>query len=295
MPDVDTFQGFRRLKRRLDAWGVTEMPLVRTVSEQIKRRCYGQFYDDAAEVVEITVRGMRLSVPRRFVEHFVFQEYEPVTTAALLRVLRPGMNVADVGAHIGYYSVLAARAVCRQGTVHSIEPAEENGAFIETNARLNRLPNIRLHRCAAAAERGARAFHLTGSSDSHGFYSHPLAETRETVETLAVPLDELVPAPLHVVKIDVEGAEIEVLRGMERHLSSGAMKALCVEWNPSCQRHAGHDPQALPEYLSDLGFQEVTILDDERRSVRPLAEVRAEVAANEPSNLWYVNLWAEKG
>jgi FkbM family methyltransferase len=294
MPDVGAFQNFRRLKRRLDALGIMELPLVRSVSEQIKRRGFGQFYDGASDTVEIRVRGMRLSVPRRFVEHFVFREYEPVTTAALLRVLRPGMNVADVGAHIGYYSVLAARAVGRGGVVHAVEPAEENTTFIETNTRRNRLRNVLLHRCAAGAARELRPFHLTGSSDSHGFYAHPLTETLDTVPMLAIPLDELVPEPLHVVKIDVEGAEIEVLQGASRHLASGHVQALCVEWNPACQRQAGHDPLALPRQIAALGFSTVTLLDDEANCIRPLEEVVTEVEACEPSNLWYVNLWAER-
>jgi FkbM family methyltransferase len=290
---VNTLRNLKRWKRHLDRLGVGDLPLVRGITACLKQR-YLQPRDGSSDAIQVDLHGLQFSIPQRFVEHYLFQEYEPVTCEAFLGTLREGMVVIDVGAHIGYFTLRAAKAVGPAGRVHAVEPARENQVALEENIRLNRFENVTLHACAASKSRERRIFHLTGSSDSHGFYPHPCTETVQTIEIDVMPLDQLVQGPVDAIKIDVEGAEIEVLQGMSRVLAENSQIALCVEWNLPCLRNAGRDPCELPAYLLDLGFRKIQVLDDVEQRRRSLEDVLPLVRAREVPEIWYVNLWATR-
>lgn len=294
MGQVDTLRSLRRWKRHLDRFGVGNVPLVKGIASRIKRLYLQSLSNGSSGTIRTDLRGLQFSIPQRFVEQYLLQEYEPITTEAFLGSLREGMVVIDVGAHIGYYTLLAARSAGSAATVHAVEPCDENRGVLQENIRLNGLENVVIHPYAAGRSRGNRAFHLTGSSDSHGFYPHPYAATVQTIEMVERPLDDLTDGPVHAVKIDVEGAEIEVLQGMGRILSENPELALCVEWNPACMRNAGYDPSDLPAYLRDLGFGQIQVLDDLGHQVRSLDEVSSLVRSVQIPWFWYVNLWARR-
>jgi FkbM family methyltransferase len=273
---------------------VGNLPLVKGLASRIKQRYLQPLSNGSPGAVRTDLRGLQFSIPQRFVEQYLLQEYEPITTEAFLGSLREGMVVIDVGAHIGYYTLLAARSAGSAGTVHAVEPCDENRDVLQENIRINGLENVVIHPCAAGRGRGNRAFHLTGSSDSHGFYPHPCTETVRTIEVAETPLDEIIQGPVHAVKIDVEGAEIEVLQGMSRILRENPQLALWVEWNFPCMRNAGYEPADLPSCLQDLGFGEMQVLDDLAGRRRTLEEVFSLVRAHQIPEIWYVNLWARR-
>src|SRR6185295_2679537 len=142
----------------------------------------------------------------RFIPHYLQHEYEPITRKTFSESLTPGMVVFDVGAHIGYYALLAAQLVGPGGRVHAVEPSVRTVGFLDASIRLNQFENIEVHCCAAGKVRALREFHITGSSDSNGFYDHPNTGTLRKVEVQQIPLDELVAdGRVDAVKIDVEG------------------------------------------------------------------------------------------
>jgi hypothetical protein len=79
---------------------------------------------------------------------------------------------------------------------------------------------------------------------------------------------------------------------MRRLLAESRPFTLFVEWSPWCMRNAGREPLELPAKLAELGFDEVTVLEDRTRRRRPLAEVEAELRARELPDDWYANLLA---
>jgi hypothetical protein len=107
-------------------------------------------------------------------------------------------------------------------------------------------------------------------------------------------LDDLIEGPIHAAKIDVEGAELLVLKGMERILAENPDIILWVEWMPACMRNAGFDPVDLPAKLEQLGFRSITVLDDRASTSKPLAEVLPEVSSGTLPDHWYVNLLARR-
>jgi FkbM family methyltransferase len=142
--------------------------------------------------------------------------YERQQTALFEAHVRPGMTVLDVGAHVGYYTLLAATLAGSAGRVVAFEPNPANARFLRRHATINGLCNVEVVEAGVADGEGTARFDL-GSGSGTG----RLSQGGE-IEVRTVGLDQfcaergLEPA---VVKIDVEGGELDVLRGATRLLT----------------------------------------------------------------------------
>jgi len=170
--------------------------------------------------------------------------------------LKPGARVVDVGANIGYNTVYAACRVGPAGRVVAIEPAADNLRVLRGNVAANGLTNVAVHAVAAGRARETRDLYLRGEiSAVNSLYPESMyAEVTGTEQVPVVPVDDLVDGEADLVKIDVEGAELDVLAGMTRLLRHRAI-LLIVEWHPRLQEAAGFPPDALPRALVDEGFE----------------------------------------
>jgi FkbM family methyltransferase len=149
--------------------------------------------------------------------------HEPMVQEALRRTLADGSTFYDVGANMGFMTLVGARLVGPAGRVVSIEPEPENVAAIEANAAINGIATITVIAAAAAAESGP--VEVIGVRDTLWTRLAEVGEHPMERERLLVPgvrLDDLVYEsgidPPDVVKIDVEGGELQVLAGMSRLL-----------------------------------------------------------------------------
>lgn len=142
--------------------------------------------------------------------------YEPEQTGLLARSLRPGDTFLDLGAHVGFHTLLAARLVGPAGWVVAFEPSPRNARYLRRHLALNGCGNVRVEEAAVSDAAGAARF-LHGRGTGTGRLSGAGG-----VEVRTVALDGycaehgLSPA---AVKIDVEGAELAVLRGAEEILT----------------------------------------------------------------------------
>lgn len=217
----------------------------------------------------VELDGLRYHVPESMRSTLVLQEHEPGVRKVLAEELRPGMRVVDVGANVGYHALYAARLVGPEGKVWAVEPAEENLEYLRANLQENRgngLARVEVLPVAAGAVRERRRFQLRPDAGHHGFYDHPIETTVREIEVDVVPLDEVIPAPVDLVKIDVEAGEAEALAGMERLLEQSPRVRVLVEWNPPLLEAAGRDPSEVPRWLTAHGFRlEVIEADGSRR------------------------------
>lgn len=151
---------------------------------------------------------------------------------AIVDALRADGVFFDIGANVGFFSLLAARAVGSRGVVHAFEPVHANAARIGANARYNRLGNVVVHEVAVTDASGTVTLVLAAHPGGAAVASAGAPpDAVGSVEVPAVTVDELV---LHgsvrapsVVKIDVEGAEAAVLRGMAGTLEQYRPVVVC--------------------------------------------------------------------
>ena len=137
--------------------------------------------------------------------------YEMPKQQAVERLVRTGMNVVDIGANAGFYTLAFSRLVGRTGHVWAFEPLGTNAASLLQHMSVNRLANVTVVQCAVAESAGLRGFRRA-AHDAMGSLSADAGDY--LVPT--VRLDEYpMPVP-DLVKIDVEGGELGVLRGADR-------------------------------------------------------------------------------
>ncbi len=142
--------------------------------------------------------------------------YEPEQTRLFEEHVRPGSVVLDVGAHVGYYTVLSAVLAGARGAVWAFEPNPRNARFLRRHAEINGLRNVRVTEAAASDAAGTARFDF-GSGSGTGRLAAGGA-----LEVCTIRLDDFCAehgiAP-SAVKIDVEGAERAVLEGARETLA----------------------------------------------------------------------------
>jgi FkbM family methyltransferase len=190
-----------------------------------------------------------------------YQRYsEPETARFLTAFLKPGMTFWDVGAHIGEYSLLAARCIGAVGRVHAFEPQPNMFEFLRCNIVANELSNVTSH-CVAVSDRvGVADFSLHPEpSMSCLNVNYSSDEQMPSVSVRTTSLDEFwtssgkIP---DVVKVDVEGAERSVLAGGESLLQLPAQIApiWIMEFDEGNCSRFGYPAKDLLKCFSDYGF-----------------------------------------
>ena len=192
------------------------------------------------------------AVMRPWIEHYGV--WEPIEASFLRARLKPGLTMLDIGANVGYFSILGARAVGPAGTVVAIEPEPANYALLCANIWDARVGNVEPIRAAASSFSGPLP--LSVSNDNCGDHRSFLERPGDRV--LAVPgvrVDEVFEADARVdlVKIDIQGADHRAVLGMEGLLARWK-PVLLVEFWPLGIDELGDRPIDVLSYYRSLGF-----------------------------------------
>jgi FkbM family methyltransferase len=174
-------------------------------------------FPTGARVFELAapLEGYKMSLEWRSSKAFVFGTYEREVVSALLEVVKPGWIVFDIGAHVGYFTLLLAKLVGLKGRVVAFEPFPENFQTLEENVRLNGARNIVLERSAVAATSGMAS--LRSNDSNRQTFTASLVHGQPGSEVKVVSLDDYAAGQreqIDFVMMDVEGAEADVLMGM---------------------------------------------------------------------------------
>lgn len=201
--------------------------------------------------------GMRLAL-RRPHPDFLDGSYEAVVQTTIAEHLSDGSVFYDIGANIGFFSLLAAPIVGPRGAVYAFEPVPGNASSIRHTAQLNRLPNIEVFE-EAAGERSGRAqlvltHHIGGAALSSA--SSPL-DMIGVIDVAVTALDDAIAnrglRPPSLVKIDVEGAELQVLRGMTNTLTADRPTIL-YEVDDATAEGLARKREAIRAFLRSSGY-----------------------------------------
>jgi FkbM family methyltransferase len=177
--------------------------------------------------------------------------WDPALTALVRRALEPGRIFVDVGANIGYFTVLASRLVGPRGRVYAIEPEPTNISILEANLWRHGCSNVTVLPVAAWSERthlkitrppeeGATA--LVGGSEGGGSL------------VPAARLDDLISEPVDYIKIDCEWTDHIVVRGAEGLIQENPSTLLTVEFVPGEAGHTGVSPSQILDQYRGMGL-----------------------------------------
>jgi FkbM family methyltransferase len=159
-----------------------------------------------------------------------------------------GGNIIDAGANIGYTALLFARHIDPRFAVHAFEPDARNAAMLRRNTRGK---PVVVHECALGATRGRARLWLNRDHPADHRIVTPAFEG-ETVDVDIVRADDVVPSPVVFVKIDVQGFELEVSRGLTSLLDRNQRIAVAFEYAPEL---LAEKAQPLLDFYLSRGFQ----------------------------------------
>ena len=209
-----------------------------------------------------------------------FGVYEPWEQQLFRTLCRPGDTVVDIGANVGLYTAIAARAVGSAGRVISLEPHLESYSYLQKTIAINGLTHVRAVNAACGDHSGTVDLFLTDENKADSrLYDVTGARPRTTVEM--VTLDDLLEREgvrkVDVIKMDIQGAEALALKGMRRTLRTPGKLTLVCEFWPWGITAAGGSPREFIEELSSHGFTFHSI-DEDRHRADPIPDIGALLA-----------------
>lgn len=185
------------------------------------------------------------------------QPYEPCTSLLALGALRPGDIALDIGAHVGYFSMLFRLAVGATGTVISFEPMPDTYRRLLRNVLANRFTNVLALPLAVAERSGSALFHL--DADNEGESSLLANQDTERAHVQVTSLDDLfrdgMPARPRLLKIDAEGVEMNILRGAQQWFALYAPDIVICEINRGALAKGGADERQVRDFFQAHGYR----------------------------------------
>jgi FkbM family methyltransferase len=217
---------------------------------------------------------------------------EKLMTEIFTKLVKEGMTVVDVGAHAGYYTLIAARAVGDRGKVFAFEPEPTNYQLMLKNIQLNNHLNVTPVRKAVSSKTGHIKLFLAEDASGHSTVCEK--PDQRFIQVDSTTLDDFfadkIPQ-IHVIKIDVEGAEGAVLEGMRNIIDKNPELIIFTEFCPDGLKKAGCLPTEYLNNLANYGF--VIYLIDEKKHSLELAEVDRIMKVCQ--SIGYVNLLCRRG
>jgi FkbM family methyltransferase len=245
----------------------------------VRRRLEGNFVPAWMDVDGLQMTGRTIG----HVDHlraWAEGREEPYMAEVFKRSVTPGDVVLDVGAYLGYFTLLAARGAGASGHVLVVEANPQSLELLERNIERNGFGDrVVVHRTAVAAEPGTATFYWDASDGSASGLAPP-DNLGGSYDVPVARIDDLVAAerPPNVVKMDIEGGEVAALAGMTETLKN--VDRLFIELNPEALAHAGASGATLLAILRDAGFA-IDVIDEKARALRRLgAGERLQTHAN---------------
>lgn len=205
--------------------------------------------------------------------------YEAGTLWVMSQCLGPGDVFIDVGSNIGLMTLFAAHAVKSTGQVYAFEPDPDTFAMLQQNIQANQCGNVHAFNLGLGTadaiqtlyrleeyNRGATSF-LKENQRPQSSISATITQLDQIVARCQVP-------PVRMVKIDVEGWELDVLEGGTNLISQPTAPILCIEYDRNLQTRTKH-PVDLYDYLLDLNDYQVFKLRNGKESISRLVRIQS--------------------
>lgn len=220
--------------------------------------------------------------------------YESLTVKHFQEMIKTGDTVLDIGAHIGYYTLMAAKRVGSKGKVYGFEPNTDNCELLTKNIEINGYKNVVLVKKAVAdSTKKAKFFLSRVSTGMHSLID--IDNNGDTILVDTISLDDFFgknPPPVSVIKMDIEGGEYVALEGMSRLLKKSKHMSIFAEFSPFAIIKAKKSPRGFLNLLKQNGFKLYSI-DESLKLLMPI-RVQKFLSSCPIDRDWHINLMAVK-
>ncbi len=225
----------------------------------------------------------------------VFKIYEPNQTKIVKKYVHEGDVVIDVGAHVGYYTLLMAQLVGKNGKVYSFEPDPVNFELLKKSVEINGFENVVLIQ-KAVSDTTEKIKLFLGDNDSaiNRIYDAKLGDAKKSIDVESVTIDEYFKENdklFNFIKIDSEGSEAKIINGMEKFLTKNRKLIMMTEFFPFLIKKSGDEPKQYLKSLENSGFELYNILDDNKETNKINSESFLKI---EPDSEYCTNLLCKK-
>jgi len=193
--------------------------------------------------------------------------YEKGTTRVFRDLIKEGTVVVDIGAYVGYYSLIAARLVGQKGAVYAFEPAPDNFTLLIKNIEVNEFHNIVAVQKAVSNKTGRDRLFLSSDPTWHSMYDR---HEKESIDVEVTSIDHFfqnIIRPVDLVKIDAEGSEMKVLEGMLETIKGNPSLKIITEFSPGQLQRSGSSPEEFLRNLVGCGFK-IYLINEEAQTTK---------------------------
>ena len=216
----------------------------------------------------VNVHDKDLSMRRTFRAYALRRVHEESTTKLFKKVVKEGDVIVDLGANLGYFTLLAAKLAGKRGKVYSFEPEPRNYNYLLKNIELNGYDNVFAIPKAVSDRSGKVKLYICPYDSGHhtihryggikAYKPNFIDDKKDFVEIETVTLDEFFKGtkqPISVIKMDVEGAEMLALSGMDKVVKESENLKMFVEFFPLLIKEMGSSPEEfIRRLLEDYHF-----------------------------------------
>ncbi len=194
--------------------------------------------------------------------------YEIQTTKLFKVLVKEGMTVVDVGAHVGYYTVLASKLVGDKGKVIAFEPEPKNFENLANNVVINEVTNVTALRKAVGQEEKRAKLFVSDKASGECSLVYVANRPNKTIDVDVVALDNCLGEKIDVIKIDVDGGEIGVLMGAKQLMSNNPNIKVFTEIWAEGLKGAGYSCEDYLKVLADCGFNYIYLIDEKEKIIQ---------------------------
>ena len=210
-----------------------------------------KFYLDEQDSLRLSTRGY----------------YEPAVLEIIKRELKEGDVLVEIGAHLGYYTLILSKLVGPAGKIYAFEPDPNNFTLLKKNLEVNQIKNVVLERKAVSNRNGKMLFYPGKERSTHGSLIKGEYACGNPIEVDGLRLDDYpFKEKINLIKMDIEGEEFRALEGMRSLILKTKPLKMISEFSPAFLKEQGINPKNFITELEKVGFH-LQIINEEKTTL----------------------------
>jgi len=209
--------------------------------------------------------------------------HEEFETEIFKKEIKKGDTVLDLGAHIGYYTLLAARLVGAKGKVFAFEPEPTNFALLKKNIEINNYQNVIPVEKAVSNKNGKGRLYLKEKKTQNRIYDSQ--ENDPFIEIETVKLEDYIKEKVDFIKMDIEGSEVMAAKGMTSLFQKNQQIKIMTEFYPRLIEKSGENPLEFLKLLKKCGFS-LNKINSQDKKIEPIEDLEKTSEIEDHINLF---------